>query len=417
MLTNRKFFIITLILIFCFLKCSSKENIVDIKQLQLRNGLYYKINEEKPLNGKIVSFHKNGQKFIEIQIENGKPKGKGIYYFQNGFKDREFFVDGFNTIPESFEFDYKQTGYLNLNGNFISYYEDNGKKKLEGYYKNDLKEGIWTEWYKNGEKANSINYENNLKHGQFKEWDESGKLIYEGEYVCGYRLDEKKDYYFPSLLIKSIIRSDGSVEVIEERTFKLIGNFTWGTYNLPKESPSGNIIKVKDINISEGSNNYKQQEFEKASANKEPNTFSVLFNDQKHSANIKWFYDATNQTRTFKIHYILQNVINVYENFAELDWFFVGSRWTRPIKEIKIILELPSSVVLGDIRLWKIKKMNGKGILEDDRTIYYEDKFIEPNNSIRLRLLFPSNMLSNVTNKINNKIGDLPNKWETSCFE
>ena len=63
-----------------------------------------------------------------------------------------------------------------------------GKKKMEGQYKNGLKNGRWTYWYENRQKKEEGTYKDGKKDGAIAEWYESGQKKYEGTYkgVDGY---------------------------------------------------------------------------------------------------------------------------------------------------------------------------------------------------------------------------------------
>ena len=53
--------------------------------------------------------------------------------------------------------------YINnqLHGHYIRYYKD-GRKEFEGWYKNDLKDGIWKFYLPNGKVDYELEYDNGL---------------------------------------------------------------------------------------------------------------------------------------------------------------------------------------------------------------------------------------------------------------
>ncbi len=62
-----------------------------------------------------------------------------------------------------------------------------GKKKMEGQYKNGLKNGKWTYWYGNGQKHSLFIYKNGKSHGKWTKWYENGKKKGEETYKDGKR--------------------------------------------------------------------------------------------------------------------------------------------------------------------------------------------------------------------------------------
>lgn len=98
------------------------------------------------------------------------------------------------TIVEQYDNgDPKIVKYFDKNGDNqqlikeIHYYED-GKKKLEGSYKNTKRDGEWTSWYTNGNVWSQSNYSNGIENGLYTVHHENGKKYYEGNYKEGNRV-------------------------------------------------------------------------------------------------------------------------------------------------------------------------------------------------------------------------------------
>ena len=63
----------------------------------------------------------------------------------------------------------------------ISFYE-NGQKKNQRPYNNNIANGKWTHWYENGYKWIEGTYENGLQVGKWNTWYTSGQKWIEGSY-------------------------------------------------------------------------------------------------------------------------------------------------------------------------------------------------------------------------------------------
>jgi len=61
----------------------------------------------------------------------------------------------------------------------------NGKVQLEGGYKDNRRDGLWTYYYENGNKWSESYYDNGENHGASTTWFENGKKRYEGTYTHG----------------------------------------------------------------------------------------------------------------------------------------------------------------------------------------------------------------------------------------
>jgi len=69
----------------------------------------------------------------------------------------------------------------------IHYYAD-GKKKLEGSYKNTQRDGLWTSWYANGNIWSQSEYTDGIENGLYVVYHENGSKYYEGHYKKGNRV-------------------------------------------------------------------------------------------------------------------------------------------------------------------------------------------------------------------------------------
>ena len=63
----------------------------------------------------------------------------------------------------------------------ICFYE-NGQKKHQRPYSNNIADGKWTHWYENGHKWIEGTYENGLQVGKWNTWYTSGQKWIEGSY-------------------------------------------------------------------------------------------------------------------------------------------------------------------------------------------------------------------------------------------
>ena len=109
-----------------------------VDYLQERNGVYYKVNEEKGFTGRFLKFYWNGQKKEEFRTVNGKIEGQVVSYYSTGqMKAFGEFKDG------------KPVGAL------LQYYE-NGQKKSSSYFENGKLRGQ-KKYYEDG-RLESENY-------------------------------------------------------------------------------------------------------------------------------------------------------------------------------------------------------------------------------------------------------------------
>jgi antitoxin component YwqK of YwqJK toxin-antitoxin module len=73
-------------------------------------------------------------------------------------------------------------------------YWPNSKKKIEGAYKDSLRDGQWMAWFENGNKWSEGNYIKGVEDGAKNVWYESGQLFYSGKFKNGKKVGVWKIY-------------------------------------------------------------------------------------------------------------------------------------------------------------------------------------------------------------------------------
>ena len=111
---------------------------VPLKELEIRESIWYLKDSETPYSGKVFRVYKNGQKDYEINCKDGKLDGLQVYWYKRGQKRKEaYYKDG------------KKDGLE------ILWHED-GQKRKEINYKDRKKDGLEI-WWHNGQKTGEIN--------------------------------------------------------------------------------------------------------------------------------------------------------------------------------------------------------------------------------------------------------------------
>jgi antitoxin component YwqK of YwqJK toxin-antitoxin module len=136
-------------------------------QLEEYSETLYKIGEDTPYSGKIISTYENGQKLLEGKAVDGKRVGTWLFWDYNGLKKKEEV--------------YNKDGEILLS----TIYHENGIKKFEEEYKHEKLDGLRTFWYKNGQKMNEVHFQNGKKEGLSTTWYEGGQKRSETNYSNG----------------------------------------------------------------------------------------------------------------------------------------------------------------------------------------------------------------------------------------
>jgi uncharacterized protein len=136
-----------------------------------------------------TEWHSNGQKSFEGNYNNGLRAGKVVVFSTEGtviwdgdYKEGKkhgtgILKDKLITYRGEWDMDKK-------NGVFVEISINNTKS--EGQYVNDLKQGVWTEWFPNGKKKSEAQYTNGkIENGYYDEWYDNGHKKEEKAYLNG----------------------------------------------------------------------------------------------------------------------------------------------------------------------------------------------------------------------------------------
>jgi len=103
------------------------------------------------------------------------------------------------------------------------------------------------------------------------------------------KTSQAKDYYFPNVKAEYTINQDGSIDVLESRTYKFDGSFSWADITIPL------AVTRKGYDYKTSIKNFRVVE-----AGKNIPTTSNL---QDGNFYAKWTYTALDETRTFDLSY------------------------------------------------------------------------------------------------------------------
>ena len=129
------------------------------------DGLFFTdANQTTLYSGVFKEKFSNGFLKVEINIQNGKPEGTYILYFENGKPNeiRAYRNGEFHGVWRTY----------NVGGMLIA----------EAEYCNNKKCGTWHIWDDSGIMRYEMHYNNGKKTGTWYMWDEKGKLISEKIY-------------------------------------------------------------------------------------------------------------------------------------------------------------------------------------------------------------------------------------------
>jgi len=197
-------------------------------KVQIRNGLFYLPNTEKPYSGEnICVYLSNGQYYSRGRIKNGRNDGTWSYWNENG----QLFMQG--NFKNGIEFG-KSTRW-NWDGSKESETDETDSNvKITNWYTNGLKKseyilnkqnnvGKFTYWFNNGQIESVINYKDDKKDGKWMIWDKSGQIQEVSNWKNGKKLVTKTEYHDDGLIEKELVYEDGKLVSEIKYTYNKFG--------------------------------------------------------------------------------------------------------------------------------------------------------------------------------------------------
>jgi hypothetical protein len=225
-----------------------------------------------------------------------------------------------------------------------------------------------------------------------------------------------KSYRFPSVRIDATVNPDGSLTLVEQRTYDFRGHFHFATFTVEHKQ----FDDVVDFHVREGTADYVPDGVETAghASYDDP----VLEGPGGFKFKATWWFDAANQNRTFTISYRVLCAVDVYSDTAHLLWKFIGEGWTVPTDSALITVHLPGAsiarpqrpagscfaaegdspaaappearpLVAGEVRAWGHGPLQGNVRIPDPQTVVLDVQDVVPGAFVEGSVLFPATVV------------------------
>lgn len=190
---------------------------------------------------------------------------------------------------------------------------------------------------------------------------------------------QAKDYFFPRVDIDAQVNPDGSTLITERRAYRFNGAFSWATYTLERRG----WTDITDVSIADDGGRYHQ------AASEAPRTYQVAMSPKEME--VKWFFRAEDEEKTFTIRYRAVGVVTRYRDTAELFWRFVGTGWADPTDRVHVSVRIPGASQ-AELRAWGHGPLNGVVALRDG-AVTLDVENLDGGTFVEARLLFPRRLV------------------------
>lgn len=185
-----------------------------------------------------------------------------------------------------------------------------------------------------------------------------------------------KSFVFTRVGIEATVAPDGSLGIVESRTYAFDGQFSWATYRLPL----WRHLRIREIRVADERGPYV------LSPSGRPGTYQVSRDDE--AVLIRWAFRAADESRTFIFGYVIDDVVTVYDDVAELYWKFIGTGWDRPSQDVRVIVGLPGRLRADQVRVWAHGPLHG-AVRRIDGGAVLTIRDLAPSTMVEGRIVFP----------------------------
>ncbi len=223
---------------------------------------------------------------------------------------------------------------------------------------------------------------------------------------------DAKSYTMPSVNIKAQVETDGSLHVVEQRTFDFDGDFTAVGWNLGGQLPANAQIQINGVRTGQVDADGAIAgdwtalpsvpfvlEWRDAGG---PGTSAYSFDSPQNTAYV--FFNASNTKMMVELDYTVLNAAQAYEDVGELYWRYVGDQWAEDSSDVTMSIALPVpqgvEVTPGDtVRAWGHGPLDGTVEVRPDGSIVYTVSRVPAGQYAEARIVFPVSWLTNLSAK------------------
>lgn len=218
-----------------------------------------------------------------------------------------------------------------------------------------------------------------------------------------------KSYDMPKVDITAQAETDGSLQVVEQRTFDFDGDFTavWWTF---EGLPSNAELKINGMRMASVDNSGEVTgEWTTLSSvpfvlswrdEGGPGTDSYSFDEPMDT--VYAFFNASDEKLMIELDYTVVNGVQAYKDIGEIYWKYVGDQWAEASSDVTMTLALPvpqdTEVVPGDnVRAWGHGPLDGTVAINADGTVTYKVPRVQGGQYAEARVVFPVAWLTNLS--------------------
>jgi len=212
------------------------------------------------------------------------------------------------------------------------------------------------------------------------------------------RVAAAKDYSMSDVVIQAQLKSDGSMQVTEARTFTFTGSYNEVYWDLDH---TGHDVQIDAVGFApataENSTEATQTNMTpvaQSGADIDGTTHYNATNKDSNTIELNIFRPVADESVRYTITYTVSSLIERHSDAAMLYWSFIAGGWEKPVTgngvKVTILPPTGSSVTKDDIRTWAHGSLAGVVTREDNGAVKLTIGEVPANTALSVRVLYPA---------------------------
>lgn len=187
-----------------------------------------------------------------------------------------------------------------------------------------------------------------------------------------------KSYLVTGVAIEALADSGGRLQVRETRSYRFKGRFKYAYRTFSRHLG----MEYGEFAVGEDGVRYRPDDSE------EPGTYQLR--DQGDRVEVRWFFAARNESRTFTVSYEVDGAIVRHPDATVLHYQFLGDEFKKPSANVTLSVQPPGGLRAADVRQWLHGPLWAESRTGADGTITAWCERLPARRFLDLRALYPA---------------------------
>ena len=196
-------------------------------------------------------------------------------------------------------------------------------------------------------------------------------------------------FTLPHATVTTRLERSGAIEVTEQIEFSFSGYFSGAYRDIPLPASAG----VSDVWVAEGARRYAPGALTSLGSSGTDGSFGAV-RIPYQGLRVVWHYQASNERRTFTVHYRLTGVVRRHPDVVDIQQQVWGDQWKQSLGSLDARLILPGQAPSGaTYRSWVDPAFREHALTQRPDGVIASATDVPPGSAVTLRTLVPSSLL------------------------